>query len=607
MRVSSRSILARVIAVATGLALVPLVATAALAGEAETSGVVYGGIYSDKATGGITGDLNALNSATGRKVTFGGTFSDVCETSGVYSSSTGWSCSGTKDHVPGQYSVTREMLDEVWLAQATPFVNVGINASAASIAAGNWDTHITRWATHVKGYLDLGGGRTVIIAPLQEMNSDWVPYGCDPTNYRTAFQRIVNIFRNQGMNETKVRWSFAPNGWTTPGCGSIASYYPGHGYVDVLSVSAYNFGTCYPNSVWLTPYQVLNDPLNALRAIAPQRPIVIAQTAAPRNSCGAPSGHSQSTWVNDLFAYAASATNVAGLVYFNIVAGVDYRVWVNPSLVAGWQQGMTRSSTKYEWPLTSWFQPGQLVVDTAPGDPCPPGQDCDTLALVDSGALWHRYAALGWSSPVQRFYFGNPGDYPIMGDWNCDGTKTPGMYRQSDGFVYLRNSNTQGNADLSFFFGNPGDIPIAGDFNGNGCDTVSIYRPSNQTFYIINQLGQNGGGLGAATTSYMFGNPGDKPFVGDFNGNGQDTVGLHRESTGLVYYRNSHTQGNADNQFIFGDPGDKIFAGDWNGNGIDSVGIYRPSNGTVYLRFTNTQGNADHTLGVGAFIGVVRG
>ncbi|MEX2322678.1 MAG: S8 family serine peptidase [Acidimicrobiia bacterium] len=218
----------------------------------------------------------------------------------------------------------------------------------------------------------------------------------------------------------------------------------------------------------------------------------------------------------------------------------------------------------------------------------PPNQ---TVGLFDpSQGQWHLRNSTG---AVTSFYFGNPGDYPIMGDWNCDGLDTPGLYRQSDGFVYLRNSNTQGVADITFFFGNPGDVPIAGDFNNNGCDTVSIYRPSNQTFYIINALGQDGGGLGAATTSYVFGNPGDKPFTGDFNGNGQTTVGLHRETTGLVYYRNTHTQGNADNQFFFGDPGDRFVTGDWNVNGIDSPGIFRPSNTTFYFRFTNTQGNAD--------------
>ncbi len=221
----------------------------------------------------------------------------------------------------------------------------------------------------------------------------------------------------------------------------------------------------------------------------------------------------------------------------------------------------------------------------------------DSFGLVDpSTGIWRLYEG---GQQVTQFYFGNPGDYPFMGDWDCDGIDTPGLYRQSDGYVYLRNSNTQGEANISFFFGNPGDVPIAGDFNANGCDTVSIYRPGEARFYIINALGTNDGGLGASEFSFLFGNQGDKPFVGDFNGNGQDTIGLHRESTGLVYFRNTNTQGNADNQFIFGDPGDRLIAGDWNGNGVDSPGVFRPSNTTTYLRYENSQGNADESWNVG--------
>jgi len=215
-----------------------------------------------------------------------------------------------------------------------------------------------------------------------------------------------------------------------------------------------------------------------------------------------------------------------------------------------------------------------------------------TVGLQDpTTGQWHLRDASG---AVTTFFYGNPGDYPFVGDWDGDGVETPGLYRQSDGYVYLRNSNTQGIADIKFFFGNPGDVPIAGDFNNDGFDTVSIYRPSNQTFYIINKLGSGDQGLGAAEFSYVFGNPGDKPFVGDFNGNGVETVGLHRESTGLVYFRNTHTQGNADAQFIFGDPGDRLVAGDWTADGTFTPALFRPSNTTMYFRYTNTQGNADN-------------
>ena len=214
----------------------------------------------------------------------------------------------------------------------------------------------------------------------------------------------------------------------------------------------------------------------------------------------------------------------------------------------------------------------------------------ERVGLVDpTTGIWYLESDNGAVS----FYYGNPGDYPMMGDWDCSGSATPGLYRQSDGYVYLRNSNTQGIADIKFYFGNPGDIPIAGDFNGDGCDTVSIYRQTEGQVYIVNKLGENNGGLGAADYHYYFGNPGDKPFVGDFNGDGVDTVGLHRESTGYLYFRNTNTQGIADFQFYFGNPGDRLIAGDWTGDGSDTPAVYRPGNTTFYYRYTNTQGNAD--------------
>jgi dipeptidyl aminopeptidase/acylaminoacyl peptidase len=213
------------------------------------------------------------------------------------------------------------------------------------------------------------------------------------------------------------------------------------------------------------------------------------------------------------------------------------------------------------------------------------------LGLVDSGTgVWHLRHHDG---RLTSFYYGSPGDVPFLGDWDGDGVETPGLHRQSDGFIYLRNSNTQGVADIRFFFGNPGDIPLAGDFDGDGFDTISIYRPSEARIYVIDQLGSNDGGLGAAAYSYLFGNPGDKPFVGDFNGDGVDTVGLHRESTGMVYYRDSNTQGIAENTFVYGDPGDRLVAHDWNEDGRDSPAVFRPGNNTVYFRFLNANGVAD--------------
>jgi hypothetical protein len=214
------------------------------------------------------------------------------------------------------------------------------------------------------------------------------------------------------------------------------------------------------------------------------------------------------------------------------------------------------------------------------------------VGLVDTrSGIWRLRLDNGWYA---GFYYGNPGDVPFMGDWDCDGVDTPGLYRQSDGYAYLRNSNTEGVADIKFFFGNPGDIPLAGDWDGDGCDTLSIYRPSEQVFYIINELGSSDGGLGAADYSFMFGNPGDKPVAGDWDGDGVDEIGLHRESTGFFYWRDTLDTGEATGSIFFGDPGDRFVSGDWGTiPGRDTPAVFRPSNGIVYFRYSLTEGNAD--------------
>jgi hypothetical protein len=84
------------------------------------------------------------------------------------------------------------------------------------------------------------------------------------------------------------------------------------------------------------------------------------------------------------------------------------------------------------------------------------------------------------------FLYGVHGDTPFVGDWTGNGIDTPGLRRNSDGFVYLRNTNTQGVADTSYFYGNTGDIVFAGDWDGDGDDTIGLYRPSNGTVYLRN-------------------------------------------------------------------------------------------------------------------------
>ena len=74
---------------------------------------------------------------------------------------------------------------------------------------------------------------------------------------------------------------------------------------------------------------------------------------------------------------------------------------------------------------------------------------------------------------------------------------------------------------------------------------------------------------------------------------------MFRPSTGLVYWRLTLTSGIADVSFIWGNPGDGLFTGDWNSNGVDTQGLYRPSNEMFFLRNSNTAGVADFEFFLG--------
>ncbi len=219
------------------------------------------------------------------------------------------------------------------------------------------------------------------------------------------------------------------------------------------------------------------------------------------------------------------------------------------------------------------------------------GNDRDTGGVFrpSNGALYLKNWNTTGFADIQINY-GIGGDYPVVGDWDGNGTVTIGIYR--NGSFYLRNSNTIGFADVVFPFGSPGDQPIAGDWNNDGVDTIGMYRPSTGQFLL-----RNSNSAGAADMSFYLGNVGDVGIAGDWDGDGIDTTGVFRPSNGILFLKNTNTTGFADIALNYGIPGDKPVTGDWNNDGVDTIGIYR--NGQFMLRNSNTIGFADLVFGLG--------
>ena len=73
------------------------------------------------------------------------------------------------------------------------------------------------------------------------------------------------------------------------------------------------------------------------------------------------------------------------------------------------------------------------------------------VALFDPGnGKWRIREAGGGST---EFFYGNPGDVILAGDWDGDGDDTVAAYRPSTGRVYVKLENSNGVADYTLSVG----------------------------------------------------------------------------------------------------------------------------------------------------------
>jgi uncharacterized protein YkwD len=189
-------------------------------------------------------------------------------------------------------------------------------------------------------------------------------------------------------------------------------------------------------------------------------------------------------------------------------------------------------------------------------------------------------------SCAQSMVLSTGGGVPVAGDWDGDGTVTPGVFR--DGRWELSNRlSTQ--PDLLVTFGRAGDLPVVGDWNGDGKDGIGIVRADR---WILSDSAS----APRESRSFSYGRvtSGDVPVVGDWNGSGTDGVGILRD--GEWHLRNSLSSGPGQLSFVYGrlTRGDVAIVGDWNGNGRDGVGVVR--GGEWHLRNRLSAGYAERTF-----------
>ncbi len=158
-----------------------------------------------------------------------------------------------------------------------------------------------------------------------------------------------------------------------------------------------------------------------------------------------------------------------------------------------------------------------------------------------------------------------------------------GVFRSATGYWYLdanKNFTFDGCSldDCLGPFGQAGDTPTVGDWDGSGVKKIGVRR-GNRVYLDYNGDGQWNGPL--LDRVFVFGAATDKPIAGDWVGDGIDRIGFYRPSTRqFCFDKNGNGMWNPgiDSCTLpFGSPGDLPTIGDWVGDGIDRIGIYRPS------------------------------
>lgn len=205
------------------------------------------------------------------------------------------------------------------------------------IIGGDFDGYITSWAEGIKN-LDY----PVAVRFGHEMNGFWYPW-CEQSNgnrkgdYVKAYQHIHRIFQQVGA--TKVTWIWSPN-VTYPSAEPLKGLYPGDEYVDWIGLSGY-YGTAGVKD-YRSFDRIFADTFAELHTFT-KKPIVITETGAT-NASG-----QRARWVRDMFAQLPRHPDVIGVIWFETVKEVDWRLAATPAAAKEFGDGAAQQRYQTTW------------------------------------------------------------------------------------------------------------------------------------------------------------------------------------------------------------------------------------------------------------------
>lgn len=232
-----------------------------------------------------------------------------------------------------------------------------------------------------------------------------------------------------------------------------------------------------------------------------------------------------------------------------------------------------------------------LTAGVVPGGPAPLDYDGDgrtdfvVVRNVGGGPTgqvrWFVNEADG--APTVAFDWGIATDFFVSADFDGDNKSDYAIWRPGAAQVaayYIHNSSN--NTVRVETFGQTGDDPtVVGDYDGDGMADLSVYRPgptagAQSTWFYKASAANPGGNI----TFIPWGQNGDFPAPGDFDGDGKYDFTIQRGPSPATFWTRQSSNG-ATVTNVFGNATDVIVPGDYDGDGRTDIAVVRAIGGVI--------------------------
>jgi hypothetical protein len=213
----------------------------------------------------------------------------------------------------------------------------GKQYSLSAVAKGSMDPGLRALGAQLRTLK-----KAAIVRPMPEPNTPWYAWsgsvkGNSAADYVKAWKHVRSVLRKA---DPKVRLLWAPYARSVPDTAqnTIASYFPGAKYVDLVGASGANFGTT-KGLAWSTPGELFTTAYTTIEGLA-KKPFWIAETGSTAT------GGDQRGWIQSLGTLRTTMPRLAGVVWFDVKdPSGDFRLRATPAATSAFK-GLLKGACK---------------------------------------------------------------------------------------------------------------------------------------------------------------------------------------------------------------------------------------------------------------------